>query len=135
MATLHALYMALGQIKEPCKITVHSKNSLGFKHPKKSRNKRLLHDVQYLINKSGCVVSFDDNNDFKIVEKWEELYGNKKEKAPVIKEKAPVVKDVNDVFKDASLINKENNTSGNWRDMYDDIINSNDGWVPRSGGY
>ena len=134
-ATLQGLYMALQHITEPCIITIHSKYPLGFKNPKKSPNKSLLNSIQSTINKAGHIIEFDCNNDFKVVEQWETLYGNKnKDVKPKAKE--PVINiDVNDVFKDATLMNKGINDSTNWRDMYDDIINSNDGWVPRSGGY
>lgn len=134
--SLFALIKALECIKEPCDITIHSKSPLGFKYPRKSHNKDMLLLVQTSIIKSGHLVTFIDNDDFKTVNTWEEKYGNKtnnKSNKSYAKPSIENKKNPNDVFKhdeQASATHKD------WREMYSDLMSDSHGaWVPGSGGY
>lgn len=129
---LYSLNEALSHIKEPCQILVHSKAPLGFKNPKASSNKNLIFKILQLINNRGHIVEFDTTNDFSIVDTWEKMYGNKKVEKEENKQHQKI-KEPNDIFK----ISDENKaTPSDWRTMYSDLMcDSNDKWVPGSGGY
>lgn len=159
---LLALYKALNAINQPCKIEVHSKYKLGFEHPKKSKNKDLIFQIQNTINKAGHIMNFDTTDDFGRVDIWEQIYGTNIESVDINKEnpfedESYNNETPNDIFKDSSkaleipdeLIKSNSNIQNeidnnlekenlppSWRDMYDDIMGpSGSAWVPGSGGY
>ena len=108
----------------------------GFKYPKKSHNKDMLLLVQTSIIKSGHLVTFIDNDDFKIVNTWEEKYGNKTNNKSNKSYARPSIenkKNPNDVFKHDEQASA---TPKDWREMYSDLMSDSHGaWVPGSGGY
>lgn len=133
--TLVALVKALECIKEPCNLVIHSKTGLGFNRPKSSPNKDLLLKIIKLINSAGHIAVFDSNCDFKQVDNWENLYGNKKQQEN--KKVNP-----NDVFampnkkEEEHLEKMAEEAKQDWRAMYSDLMGPSQGcWVPGSGGY
>lgn len=132
-SALQALYKAIESIKEPCSITVYSKVPLGFKTPKKSKNKDLLVSIQTAVNKAGHIVKLDIDSEFSKPIMWEQVYGtpinqdksNKTNIHSIDSKKTP-----NEVFEiqesDEEKLKRE----------WEELLNERSGrWTPGSGGY
>lgn len=140
-ADLQALHNALQHVIEPCKIKIYSKTRLGFDKPRLSSNKDLIVDIMSIINKEGHIVEYVFAKEMPQVDIWEQLYGtpintskqSNIENKPDIKYK----KTPNDVFsRDDDIIKEQAMQSHDWREMYNDLMDSNNNtWVPGSGGY
>lgn len=151
-ATLTALYLGLKQVTEPCNIIVHSKVPLGFKEPKKSKNKELIIQILTEIWNSHHIVNFDTTDDFGRVQIWEQLYGHdsnggkirelqqehyEKTAKPDIENK----KTVEEVFSTDDYdekVKQQALSTPYWRTMYEELMDDDDDdgkWRPGSGGY
>lgn len=122
---LYALIQALGRIKEPCELRIHSKANLGFLNMQRSKNKDLLMEVQRYIVKAGHEFSHDTNFPSDEIEKWEEDNNRRK------KQREQREQDEYDRH-----IEEQAMQSQDWRAMYSDLMGPSQGcWVPGSGGY
>lgn len=134
-ALLHGLYEAIQCVTEPCHIDVYSKYSLGFKTPRKSREKDLILSVVTSILKAGHIIEFNVDKELNQVQIWEQLYGTpiNNDDTNDIKTSKPDIKDKttpNDVFKAETVIKPYD-----YKSLYEDDDLYGDRWVPGSGGY
>ena len=135
-ALLHGLYEAIQQVTEPCNIKIYSKQELGFKNPRKCREKDLILNIITAIFKAGHIVEYYVDKELNQVQIWEQLYGTpiNDDGEKEIKTSEPDIKDKktpNDVFKAEPVVKPYD-----YKSLYDDEDDRyGDRWVPGSGGY
>lgn len=121
-ATLQALINALSCVNEPCEIDIYSKIELGFKNPKKSKNKLFILEIQKIVNEAGHIIKLNIDKEFNQPKRWENENNTKQQKQQADQRKQ---------------VNMENAAGPeDWREMYSDLMGPSHGaWVPGSGGY
>lgn len=130
--TLYALLQAIGRIKEPCMLRIHSRANLGFLSMQKSKNKDLLISIQRQIVNAGHQFTHDTKFPNEQIEKWEE---ENRQKVKAEKEKAEIEKK-REMDAYDKMIEEQAMQSEDWRAMYSDLMGPSQGcWVPGSGGY
>lgn len=121
-ATLQALINALSCVNEPCEINIYSKIELGFKHPKKSKNKLFILEVQRIVNEAGHIIMFNIDKEFNQPKQWEKENNTKQQKQQSAQRKQENM--------------EKSSGPADWREMYSDLMGPSHGaWVPGSGGY